>query len=247
MRGVLYVSHGSRVRHATEEAVGFINQVITQVDIEHQEICFLELSEPDVEKGVSILVEKGVTELAVVPVLLLSAGHYFNDIPDKIEQVKSKYHDVTFIYGKPLGVQTRISNILKERIAQTGTVPARDAKLLVVGRGSYNPQTEIDISNIGEYMKETTDFQSVEVCYLAVCSPSFEEKLKTSLEERRSQIYIAPYLWFTGILERHIEKTVGESNSETEIVLCSHLGDHPDMQTALKDRVYETLKAGQPI
>lgn len=242
MKGVLYVSHGSRVREATQEAIEFINLVIEQVEVRHQEICFLELSEPDVKEGARTLIERGVTEVSVIPVLLLSAGHYFKDIPEEIEQVKKEFPHVSFSYGEPLGVQPRITNILKERISETGVSPLEDAKLLVVGRGSFHKQTQIDISNIGNALGEITEFQSVEVCYLAASQPSFEETLKTALEEKHSQIFIVPYLWFTGILEKHIETTVDQSEFHGDIILCGHLGDHPAMQIALKERVYETFE-----
>lgn len=40
MRGVLYVSHGSRVPEAVNEAKAFIDLVKEQVDVELQETCF---------------------------------------------------------------------------------------------------------------------------------------------------------------------------------------------------------------
>ncbi|MGS0650689.1 sirohydrochlorin chelatase, partial [Staphylococcus arlettae] len=48
MQGVLYVSHGSRVPEATQEAIEFITDVQQQVDISLQTICFLELAEPTI-------------------------------------------------------------------------------------------------------------------------------------------------------------------------------------------------------
>ena len=52
MQGVLYVSHGSRVPEATQEAIEFITDVQQQVDISLQTICFLELAEPTIAEGV---------------------------------------------------------------------------------------------------------------------------------------------------------------------------------------------------
>ncbi|PTF55530.1 sirohydrochlorin chelatase, partial [Staphylococcus cohnii] len=73
MQGVLYVSHGSRVPEATQEAIEFITDVQQQVDISLQTICFLELAEPTIAEGVETLVKQGATTIAVIPVLLLSA------------------------------------------------------------------------------------------------------------------------------------------------------------------------------
>jgi len=76
MIGVLYVSHGSRIKEATDEAISFIESVKQSIDIPLQEICFLELAQPDIQQGVEKLIAKGATEISVIPVLLLSAGHY---------------------------------------------------------------------------------------------------------------------------------------------------------------------------
>ncbi|MEB7779890.1 sirohydrochlorin chelatase [Mammaliicoccus fleurettii] len=241
MIGVLYVSHGSRIKEATEEAITFIDSVKKKIDIPLQEICFLELAQPDIQQGVKKLIDNGATEISVIPVLLLSAGHYFKDIPNEIDEIKKKHPEVTFTYGKPLGVQPRLSAILNERIQETNISIKKDAKLLVVGRGSYNPQTKIDITAIGKALYETTEFENVEVCYLAACEPSFEDALQVALQAEHSQIFIAPYLWFTGVLERHIEKTAKEYNMNSDIIVCKHLGHHPSIQEALKDRVLETL------
>lgn len=241
MKGVLYVSHGSRIKEATEEAISFIETVKEKVDVSLQEICFLELAEPTIHQGMHKLIEKGATEISVIPVLLLSAGHYFKDIPEVLNEIKVKHPDVVFTYGQPLGVQPRLTNIINDRLKETHVLPHSDAKLLVVGRGSYNPQTKIDISAITETLYETTPFDDVEACYLAACEPSFEDALESALYEGHSQIYIAPYLWFTGVLEKHIESTVQNHKSNSDIIVCEHLGHHEAIQEALKDRVLETI------
>ncbi|MBF7016094.1 sirohydrochlorin chelatase [Staphylococcus durrellii] len=243
MRGILYVSHGSRIAEATAEAIQFIEDVKRRVNVPLQEICFLELAEPTVAQGIETLVKKGATEISVIPVLLLSAGHYFKDIPAELEKVKTTLPEVTFTYGQPLGVQSQLTNILKERIEETNVIPNDDAKILVVGRGSYNPQTKIDIEAIASDLGDITGFKDIDVCYLAACKPSFEDALTSALDSEYSQIFIVPYIWFTGVLEKHIRKTVDDSKVHGDIILCDHLGNHEAMKEALKDRVNETLVA----
>ncbi|WP_085993112.1 sirohydrochlorin chelatase [Oceanobacillus senegalensis] len=242
MKGILYVSHGSRIPEACQEAVDFLSLVKTQVEVELQEICFLELAEPNVEQGMERLIKLGATEIAIVPVLLLSAGHYFQDIPEEIQQLKDKYPNIHFSYGRPLGVQERLIHILKERIEEKNIPVDQAAKVLVVGRGSSNPQTKVDVEWIGKKLQEVTGFKHVNVCYLAACTPLFEESLKQALDQGHSKVFVVPYLWFTGYLMRFIERKINDLDREDKVVLCHHLGDHPVMQQALKDRVYESFK-----
>ncbi|WP_251943662.1 sirohydrochlorin chelatase [Staphylococcus sp. Marseille-Q5304] len=242
MRGVLYVSHGSRVPEAVSEATSFIESVKTQVDVPLQETCFLELVEPTLSQGFQRLVERGATEISVVPVLLLSAGHYFKDIPAEIEENQQRFPNVEVSYGKPLGVQRRLTEILKDRIEETQSTVQSDAKILIVGRGSRNPQTQRDLTEIQQQLCDMLDMSNIEVCYLAACSPAFEDKLQDAVNEQPSQIFIVPYLWFTGILDQHIVAEAGRyKNEPSDIILCERLGHHLNLQLALKDRVIETF------
>ena len=67
MQGVLYVSHGSRVAEAIEEATSLIERVQAKVNIPLQETCFLELADPDIFEGFRKLVHQGATEISVAP------------------------------------------------------------------------------------------------------------------------------------------------------------------------------------
>lgn len=242
MRGVLYVSHGSRVDEAVTEAVNFIELVKNQIDVPLQETCFLELTQPDLSQGFQRLVNKGATEISVIPVLLLSAGHYFKDIPKEIQRNQQLYPHVKVSYGKPLGVQQRLTEILHQRIEETQMTPNIDAKVLIVGRGSYNPQTQKDLSTIKAQLQDININLDIEVCYLAACGPSFEEALQDAINKAHSQIFVVPYLWFTGILERHIATIIDEYHGKHGIVLCDRLGNHSHLQIALKERVEATFE-----
>jgi sirohydrochlorin ferrochelatase len=245
MQGVLYVSHGSRVKEAAQQAVSFLEDVKKKVDVPLQEICFLELAEPDIAAGAAKLVEQGALNITVIPVLLLSAGHYYEDIPEEIEEVKRRYPHISFTYGKPIGVQERVIDIAVDRIRETGVPMKENASLLIVGRGSRDPQTKKDIEHIAGRLKEKTGAVHADVCYLAACSPSFDEGLEKALERAAPQTFVVPYLWFTGILMQTMQQKIDHlSDVDRGFILCSYLGDHPNMIDALAARVYEALPAG---
>lgn len=243
MQAVLYVSHGSRVEEARREAVSFMQAVYQRVDVALQETCFLELAEPDIAQGIARLIDRGATSIAVVPVLLLSAGHYYEDIPEEIDQAKARHPQIHFEYGKPLGVQDRIVDILVERIEETKALRRPDAAVLLVGRGGRNPEITRSIEEIAEKLQKKLAVSKVDTCYLAACKPSFEEGLQEAVKGGHSQVFVVPYLWFTGLLMRSMQKKInGMSKENQEFILCQYLGEHPAMVDALADRVYDTLQ-----
>ncbi|MBM7551332.1 sirohydrochlorin chelatase [Thalassobacillus pellis] len=243
MLGILYVCHGSRLQEARNEAVSCIETVKKRIDVPLQEICFLEIADPDMNEGFARLVQQGASEITVVPVLLLSAGHYYQDIPEAIAQAQIRYPDIQIVYGKPLGVQDRIIEVLVDRVEETKATIYPGTNLLLVGRGSHNPETPKSMEQIKEKLQTKISDASVNVCYLAACSPSFDEGLQASIESDFSQTIVVPYLWFTGVLIHSMEKKVNDLRENGHSVsLCNYLGSHPFMIDALADRVQEAME-----
>ncbi len=59
MQGILYVFHGSRIPEAIDANVSFFQLVKEQIEVPLQEMCFLELAEPDISQGIERLVNQG--------------------------------------------------------------------------------------------------------------------------------------------------------------------------------------------
>ncbi|ARI77393.1 sirohydrochlorin chelatase [Halobacillus mangrovi] len=241
MKSVLYVSHGSRVKEARVEAESFLHAVHEQVEVPLWGICFLELAEPSMSEGIKRLVDKGATEITIIPVLLLSAGHYYQDIPEEISDAMKVYPNVKFKYGKPLGVQERINEVLVDRVNELSSSDSKEENILLVGRGSRNPETKQSIQSIASALKKKMNGISVDVCYLAACKPSFEEGLERSLK-KDSDTIVVPYLWFTGILIESMKQKISHLQKEGhKVKMTDYLGSHPNMVLAMADRVKEAI------
>ncbi|GAA3327727.1 hypothetical protein GCM10020331_068830 [Ectobacillus funiculus] len=95
--------------------------------------------------------------------LLLTAAHAKEDIPNELAEVKQNYPDVTLTYGEPFGVHDEIVSILLERIGKERI--AEDAMVLLVGRGSSDPDVKRDMGNIASRLQHTYPFQKVDICF----------------------------------------------------------------------------------
>ncbi|REJ06365.1 sirohydrochlorin chelatase [Halobacillus trueperi] len=244
MEAVLYVSHGSRKKEAKEEAVHFLTHVQRKVDCELYHICFLELADPDVLEGIRKLVEKGAEKVVIIPVLLLSAGHYFKDIPNEIEKAKAIYPDLSITYGQTLGVQERITDVLVDRLKELPAELDETTNVLLVGRGSRHPDTKKSIELIADVLKEKCRIEHIQTCYLAALSPRFADAFEESLR-KYSKTIVIPYLWFTGLLYESLEKSLQNVREKGgHVYLASYLNDHPNMVQSLVDRVNQALSKG---
>ncbi|WP_332691201.1 sirohydrochlorin chelatase [Halalkalibacter lacteus] len=254
MQAILYIGHGSRVRAGKEELLSFIEKAkgeLPQVTI--QECCFLELTEPTIEEGVQACVDQGATSIAVIPVLLLTAMHAKVDIPEEINEMKRKYPDVTFSYGRPIGIDSTVIKIVKDRLRASGmNISNKRPKyeerepisILLVGRGSSDPDQTSDLMKIARLVWEYTPVNEVDVCFLAATRPNVDEGIARMNRLPNDKVYVVPYLLFTGILMKGLQKQLDEWSKQTkkDFVLCDYLGFDDQLISVLIKRVQEVLE-----
>lgn len=242
MQAVLYVGHGSRIKEGIQEAKWFIENSKSIIDVPIQEICFLELASPGIEAGIAKCVSRGATKVAVVPILLLTATHAKKDIPLKMEAGRTDYPHVAFTYGNPFGIHPKIIDGLYDRVVEQNVAIAEDAHVLLVGRGSSDPEVKRDLTTIAQLLEEKYAFKKVDVCFLYGARPGFNEALLNLQQVAYKQVFIIPYLLFTGILMNDIEKKMAQQPSTgPQLVPCQNLGYHKSIQEVLVERVNELL------
>lgn len=244
MDAVLYICHGSRVKKGCDQAIEFIERSKLKVDVPIQEVCFLELANPTIEQGFKKCVEQGATRIAIVPVLLLTAGHAKVDIPEEIHKVYQHYPHVKVAYGTPFGVDDQIVDILLERIKETEVPIQKDAMVLLVGRGSSDPEVKNDFREIAKRLAYKGGFEHVDTCYLAATTPKLLDGLKQASESGYSQVFVLPYLLFTGILMNEIRTELKRWNkADQEFILVNYLGYRNALSNILQDRVNSLLNS----
>lgn len=243
LQALLFVGHGSRIREAQAQASEFITSCMKLKPVPIQEMCFLELASPSVPEGVSSCIERGATQIAIIPIFLLAADHVKKDIPLIIEGLSKQYPHVTFTYGQEIGLHNRMIDLLLERITEKGKPDPSQSILILVGRGSSDPSVIQSMEIIKNRLKNRKLFNSVETSYLAAAAPSFEVALEQASKSGYKKVYVLPYLLFTGILMKSMQKTVSRYTSTNQkMILCNYLGFHPILKEIISDRVEELLK-----
>ena len=242
MQAVLYVAHGSRVKAGVEEARQFIETVKPQIDVEIQEICFLELADPSIVEGVSACVAKGATSIAIIPILLLTTNHAKKDLPLEVNHAKELYPDVSFSFGKPFGIHEKLIDSLQERVQEKSTKPNEEIDVLLIGRGSSDESVQYDFQQIADNLQQTANYAKVDICFLYGKGPSFENALEQLQSNRERSVYVVPYILFTGLLKIGIQKKMAQLGfADDEVVLCDCLGYDENVRQVLIERVKETL------
>jgi len=208
MKAILYIGHGTRSKKGAEEARVFIEKVIGRIDVLIQEISFLELSEPLIEEGFKRCVERGATEINVVPLFLLAAGHIKQDIPLALAGLQASFPDVQVTVREPFGVQGKILDAVADLVSESVSKLVPEDRLLIVGRGSSDPGIQENFSEIVGGIRYRLGIEHVSVCYLAGAEPRLRGGLESITEDAAGRVIVVPYLLFSGLLFTEVYKEV---------------------------------------
>ena len=116
MKGVLVVAHGSRAKETEAVLDAVVKRVKAKLPETMIECAFMEFSDRTLERGVSALAEKGVTEIKIVPYFLFMGIHLKEDIPALAGECAARHPGLGITMGEPLGVDERLADILADRI-----------------------------------------------------------------------------------------------------------------------------------
>ena len=237
MRAILYIGHGTRSKKGADEAKTFLDRVISEVDMEIQEISFLELTKPFIDEGFTRCIERGATSISVVPVFLLAAGHIKTDIPEALKPLKQKYPHISVEMTEPFGVRNDILNAMVELIKDTIPDASKEDSILIVGRGSSDPAIHQSFAEIAKGVRERLGINEVHVCYLAATTPTFQDGMHKICEQAKGRVIVVPYLLFEGLLLAEVRAEVQKRKIKGEpVILTTALGKHRTMLDIMAKR-----------
>lgn len=245
--GVLICGHGSRNRLAVEEFEGLAIGLKKRLKGFPVEYGFLEFAQPILRDGLENLRAQGVQKVLAIPAMLFAAGHAKNDIPSVLNTYSAET-GLQIDYGRELGVDRLMIAAagarIREALAQAPEVPMSDTLLVVVGRGSSDPDANSNVSKVMRMLVEGFGFGWGETVYSGVTFPLVEPGLRHVVKLGFKRIVVFPYFLFSGVLvsriRQHTER-VAEDHPEVEFLHASYLGDHDHVLDTFVERVQEVL------
>ena len=247
--GVLICGHGSRNRLAVAEFAALAEQLRQRLDPVPLEYGYLEFARPILRDGLDALRQRGVEHVLAVPAMLFAAGHAKNDIPSVLNTYAAET-GLRIDYGRELGVDLAMIRAAGARIqaalaaATTAPVALHDTLLVVVGRGSSDPDANANVAKVTRLLVEGLGFGWGETVYSGVTFPLVEPGLRHLVRLGFRRIVVFPYFLFSGVLVSRIvqhSQRVAADYPEVEFVQASYLGDHPQVLQTFVQRVEEVL------
>ena len=116
MDGVLLLAHGSRAPEAALTLEKIAEMTRRMVHGRLIQVAFMQFGSINIEKGLLMLMEQGVTKVEVVPYFLFEGVHIKEDIPEELAAFSKEHPQMEINLGKPLGADERLAEIVAERI-----------------------------------------------------------------------------------------------------------------------------------
>lgn len=105
---------------------------------------YLQFAQPDIMEAIKCCVQDGARKIIIHPYFLMSGMHVTSDIPGIIKEAGEAFPDVEFIYTEPLGIHSKLAQIVQERIqAAPGLKPEEIEK-----KSFEIISEEIDLSDV---------------------------------------------------------------------------------------------------
>ncbi|MGI8384624.1 sirohydrochlorin chelatase [Robertmurraya sp. P23] len=248
MKAVLFVGHGSREKEGNEQVVQMVRNIKNQMSAEWiVETCFLELTDPNMDTGISRCLAQGATSIAIIPMMIFAASHSKLHIPFAIDEARKKYPSVTFTYGRPIGVHKSMVEICEQRIEEgmdVTSVAKDDIGVVLLGRGCSDGGANSDLYKLARLLREKLSIKKMEPAFIAVTEPSLEESVTTLLILGAKKVIVLPYLLFTGVLMKRLEEQMVKLQTQLpqiQLTLASNLGFHPKLEKVFMERMDEAI------
>jgi len=251
--GIMVCGHGSRNQNAAREFAVIAEALRARNPDMPVEYGYLEFCNPVIAVGLDNLRAKGVTRVLAVPGMLFAAGHAKNDIPSVLNTYQAQNPGMVISYGRELGIDLKMIRAAGDRIqeavdaanAEHGVVDKHETLLMVVGRGSSDPDANSNASKVMRMLWEGMGFGWGETCYSGVTFPLVEPGLEHAAKLGYRRIIVFPYFLFTGVLVKRIHSytdDVAARHPGIQFVKAGYLNDHPLVLDTFQDRVWEIVQ-----
>jgi sirohydrochlorin cobaltochelatase len=247
--GVLICGHGSRDDEAVREFELLAKALRPRFPDYDFATGYLEFATPNIRDGLAALVARGAMRIYAVPGMLFAASHVKNDLPWEMNSFLAEHPGIDVRLGRDLAIDVKLINAAADRIAAVAPGDRSKTLLVVVGRGTNDPDANSNISKIARMLWEGLGFGWAEVAYSGVAQPRVDAALDRAARMGFRRIVVFPYFLFTGVLVKRIYAATDEAASrhpEIEFLKASYLRDHPLLLDAFVERVAE-IAEGNPV
>ena len=163
---------------------------------------------------------------------------------------QANHPDIDFHFGAPLGLHPLLLQVVQERIVAAeatspNTVRRDDTCLVLVGRGTTDPDANGEVSKFARMIEEGMGFGGSFVCYSGTAKPLVADGLRAAAQLGYARLIVVPFFLFDGVLVKRIyaaADAMQEREPELEVLKAGYLGVHPNVADVMIARAQEAVE-----
>lgn len=244
---IVLAGHGSRDPNSLREFEQLVILMQARLGARKLTYGYLEFARPTIDEAVRASIAAGAQRVVMVPVLLFAATHAKNDMPSELLTLQQAFPDVEFFFGAAMNLHPRLLHLAQQRIVEAEAradqhIKRTDTCLVVVGRGTSDPDANSEISKLCRMLEEGMGFGTALVCYSGTATPLVSDGLKTAARLGYQRVVVMPFMLFDGVLVKRIyaaADTLAARYPEMEVLKTHYMGAHPDLAEVFIERAEE--------
>lgn len=239
MTVLLGVAHGSRDEGAQRVVRELLSAAVRERAGLRAEAAYVDNASPSIRVAVQSLVDEGVTDLVVLPLLLTPAAHSKTDIAASVQTARDEHPALRVRYGRPLGPHPVLVDVMARRLREAGA--RGDEPVLLVAGGSLDPDANAQVAATARLLFEGRGFPLVEVAFASTARPAVPEALERLRLLGFARVAVARYFLGPGRLPAAVARDA--SASGLEVVVAEALGAAEEIAGLLLERYDEAVGA----
>jgi len=245
---LVLVGHGTRSAAGVAEFCRFVVRVrdLAGGSLPAVDGGFIELSNPSVTEAVARMPVDTHPDMVAVPLVLTAAGHGKGDIPASLARERQRHPGLRWRYGRPLGPHPVLLDLLAKRIdAVLADQPAATAQVLLVGRGSTDPDANAEVAKVARLLWEGRGYAGAEFCFVSLAQPSVPAALDKIRRIGADRVVIVPYFLFPGVLPDRVAAQAREfaaGQPRIDVRVAGLIGDCDELAGLVLERYEEAIR-----
>ena len=246
---LIIMGHGTKDSDGIRQFENLVDIIIKLAPNKIIKKAYLEFQSPTLKETVLESLENGIKNIIVQPALLINAMHSKIDIPKEIIALRQIHPQANIVYGKAVGIHYVILKLCRQILIEAMARSKYEIKpsqtcLVLVGRGTTDPDSNSEIYKLSRLLEEGMHFQSSVICYSGTAKPSVAEGLKRAIKLNNKSIIVFPFMLFDGVLVKRIYDACDvaiKSNTDMHLIKADYLNASIELASVILERANEAI------
>jgi len=120
MKGFLLIAHGSKKTESKEEIIRLTQTLREMLEGQYDLVsaAFLQQASPSAPEKMQEFIDRGITEILIVPYLLATGQHVARDIPQMVEETRNRHPELAIRITPHIGAATGMPGLILKHIEE---------------------------------------------------------------------------------------------------------------------------------